>query len=147
MTEDVVRAYRSDGAVCVRNVINQRWLDVLAMGIQRNLDNPGWQSRVYTKDRGEVEGYFFGDAAVWQDIPEYEDFIFNSPAAEMAARLTAASRINIYFDGCFVRAPHTPSRTPWHHDVPYWPHRGRPDVQYLGAARSHPARGKRRVRA
>ena len=58
---------------------------------------------------------------MWQDIPEYEDFLYDSPAAEVAGALTGAAQINIFFDGCFVRAAQTPSRTPWHQDVPYWP--------------------------
>ena len=124
VAEDHVRAYRDDGAVMIPGVFGPHWLDVLAAGIQRNLDNPGWQSRHYPKDRGKKDGFFFGDAGVWQDNPEYRDFLFHSPAAELAARLTGASRINLYFDGIFVRGPHTPSRTPWHQDVPYWPIEG-----------------------
>ena len=62
--------------------------------------------------------------AWWRDNPEYRDFIFNSGAAEMAATLTGAAQINLYFDGCFVREAHTPMRTPWHQDVPYWPIEG-----------------------
>lgn len=124
VTEADIRAYREDGAVMIPGVFDARWREVLAKGIQRNLDNPGWQARHYTKDRGEKEGFFFGDAGVWQDNPEYRDFLFHSPAAELAARMTGASRINIYFDGIFVRGPQTRSRTPWHQDVPYWPIEG-----------------------
>ena len=121
---ELVRSYRANGAVCVRGVIEDRWLEVLARGIERNLTHRGPLGREYTKDRGGAEGFFYGDAAVWQDVPEYQDYIFNSPAAEIAAKLTGASKINLYFDGIFVRGPNTPSRTPWHQDVPYWPIEG-----------------------
>ncbi len=124
VSEDDINAYWEDGAVCLAGAFGADWLAVLAAGIQRNLDNPGWQSRVYTRDRGPAAGFFFGDAGVWRDIPEYEDFLFDSPAAGIAGALTGAAEINIFFDGCFVRAAHTPSRTPWHQDVPYWPIEG-----------------------
>ena len=124
VTDTHIRAYQADGAIKIPDMFDARWLDVLAAGIQRNLDNPGWQSRRYTEDRGHQSGFFFGDAGVWQQIPEYRDFLFYSPAAEVAARLTGASKLNLYFDGVFVRGPNTPSRTPWHQDVPYWPIEG-----------------------
>ena len=121
VTDDLIDTYAREGAVCIRSVIDEHWLSVLAHGIQRNIDNPGPQGREYTKDRDDAPGFFFGDAAVWQDIPEYQDFLFNSPVAQIAALLTGASKLNLYFDGIFVRGPNTPSRTPWHQDVPYWP--------------------------
>lgn len=121
VTDELITSYARDGAICVRSVIDEHWLAVLADGIQRNIENPGPQGREYTKDRGDAPGFFFGDAAVWQNIPEYQDFLFNSPVSEIAARLTGASKLNLYFDGIFVRGPNTPARTPWHQDVPYWP--------------------------
>ena len=124
LTPAVAERYQRDGAIVLRNVIEDHWLSVLADGIQRNLDNPGPLARTYTQDKGATEGFFFGDAGVWQAVPEYEDFLFNSPAAEIAALLTGASQINLYFDGVFIRSNDTPSRTPWHQDVPYWPIEG-----------------------
>ena len=124
VTDELIDAYRNDGAVCIRGVIEQRWLEVLAQGIEQNLERHGPIAREYTAERDDAQGFFFGDAGVWQDIAQYQDFIFRSPAAEIAARLTGASKINLYFDGIFVRGPRTPSRTPWHQDVPYWPIEG-----------------------
>ena len=124
VTEDVVTRYRREGAVVLRNVIDEHWLSVLATGIQRNLENPGPLARTYTRERDGAEGFFFGDAAVWQQIPEYRDFLFNSPVASIGAMMTGARQINLYFDGVFIRSRYTPSRTPWHQDVPYWPIEG-----------------------
>ena len=116
--------YQRNGAVCLRQIIEPRWLDVLAKGIEKNLSDPGPLSRVYTKDQGDLPGFFFGDVDRWRVVPEYEQFLFESRVAQIAGLLTGASTINIYFDGVFVRNSHTPSRTPWHQDVPYWPIRG-----------------------
>ena len=120
----LVERYQRDGAVCVRNIIGSHWLSVLAAGVERNLANPGRQARVYTRDRGDAQGFFFGDVAAWASNPEYQDFLFNSLVSEIGARLTGARQINLYFDGVFIRSRHTPSRTPWHQDVPYWPIEG-----------------------
>jgi len=121
---DIVAQYQTDGAVVLRNVIDGHWLEVLADGVERNLKNPGPLARTYTRNEETSDGFFFGDAAVWQRVPEYEDFLFHSPVAQIAAVLTGASQVNLYFDGVFIRSKYTPSRTPWHQDVPYWPIEG-----------------------
>ena len=121
LTQERLREYRTNGAICLKGVIESSWLELLSKGVERNLAHPGSQSRIYTRDRGDKPGFFFGDVARWREIDEYRRFIFHSPAAEIAAVLTGASAINIYFDGVFVRGANTPSRTPWHQDVPYWP--------------------------
>ena len=41
VTNDLIEAYRSDGAVCIRSVIDESWLAVLSDGIQKNIDNFG----------------------------------------------------------------------------------------------------------
>jgi len=68
-------------------------------------------------ERGHV---YFNDVASWRRIPEYERFIRQSPAAEIAARLMGSSKANIFYDSVFVRSFGTTARTPWHQDVPYW---------------------------
>ena len=62
----------------------------------------------------------FWDSQAWQDIDEYRQFIFNSPAAELAGKLLKAREINFFFDAVFVRSPGTQFSTPWHQDEPYW---------------------------
>ena len=62
----------------------------------------------------------FYDAQAWQNIKEYQNFIFNSPAAAIAGKLMNSSQINFYFDAVFVRSPGSQFATPWHQDEPYW---------------------------
>ena len=62
----------------------------------------------------------FWDSQAWQGIEQYQDFIFNSPAAMIAGNLLRAQNINFFFDAVFVRSPGTQFSTPWHQDEPYW---------------------------
>ena len=62
----------------------------------------------------------FYDSQAWQGINEYRQFIFDSPAAHIAAQLMGSAAINFYFDAVFVRSPGSQFATPWHQDEPYW---------------------------
>ncbi len=110
--------YQRDGAVCVRQAFSPEWLAVLTRGVEANMASPGPMARDYTADG--APGRFFGDYCNWQRIPEYRDFLFHSPAAFIAGRLMAASKVNLFHEHVLVKEPGTLNPTPWHHDQPYW---------------------------
>ena len=62
----------------------------------------------------------FWDSQAWQGIDQYRQFIFDSPAAQMAGSLMGSTQINFYFDAVFVRSAGSQFSTPWHQDEPYW---------------------------
>jgi ectoine hydroxylase-related dioxygenase (phytanoyl-CoA dioxygenase family) len=121
VTEADIRAYRKDGVVCLRNLIDEKWIALLKRGLERNIENPGRLARHYNKGR---TGFFFADAGVWQAIPEYEEFLFESGVAGAAGGLMGANKINLFFDNMFMKDRGTPDPTPWHHDMPYMPIEG-----------------------
>ena len=118
VSENDIEAFERDGAVCVRGVFEQGWLDKLAQGLDKNFADPGPDHTVYT-EAGKPGG-FYDDYCNWQRIPEYKDFVFNSPAAEIAGRLTRSSRVRIYHEHVLVKEPGTQEVTPWHHDLSYY---------------------------
>jgi ectoine hydroxylase-related dioxygenase (phytanoyl-CoA dioxygenase family) len=62
----------------------------------------------------------FWDSMAWQGVAEYQRFVFESPAAEIAGRLLRSRQVHFYFDAVFVRSPGSQFETPWHQDEPYW---------------------------
>ncbi len=81
---DVIAAFERDGAVALKGYFAD-WVEVLRAGIARNMAEPSADVKIYKgKDGG---GRFFGDYCNWERIPEYKDFIFNSPAAEIGRQL------------------------------------------------------------
>lgn len=118
ISEDMVTQYEQDGAVCVRGLFSQAWLELLAAGLERNLADPGPLAKFYT-DAGQP-GFFFGDYCNWQRIPEYRQFAFESPAADLAAAIMRSTKVNFFHEHVLVKEPRTEDRTPWHHDQPYW---------------------------
>jgi len=52
-------------------------------------------------------------------VPEFTDFVFNSPYSEIASELMSADKINLVMDNWFLRDAKSKSATPFHHDISY----------------------------
>jgi ectoine hydroxylase-related dioxygenase (phytanoyl-CoA dioxygenase family) len=116
-SEDVAR-FKNDGAICLRQAFDHEWLDKLSAGVEKNFQAPGPSATQYTEP-GKPGG-FYDDYCNWQRIPQYRDFIMNSPAGEIAATLVGSNTAKIYHDHVLVKEPGTTEITPWHHDLPYY---------------------------
>ena len=118
ITSDEIDTYHKDGVVRLKNMFDSQWIEVLNQGLIKNAKNPTHRARTWDRD---AEGRtMFWDSQAWQGVDEYQQFIFNSPAAELAGKLLRAKEINFFFDAVFVRSPGTQFETPWHQDEPYW---------------------------
>ena len=113
-----IKKYHEDGVVLLSGLFDKEWIDVLNRGLTVNCEDPTNRSRVW--DRDSEGRTMFWDSQAWQSIDEYRQFIFNSPAAEIAGSLMQAKQINFFFDAVFVRSPGSQFETPWHQDEPYW---------------------------
>ena len=118
ITVDEIDAYHHDGVVLVKDMFDSDWIELLKRGLMINGKHPTHRARTWDRD---AEGRtMFWDSQAWQEIDEYQQFIFNSPAATIAGKLLKATEINFFFDAVFVRSPGTQFSTPWHQDEPYW---------------------------
>jgi len=118
ITSDEIATYHRDGVVLLPGMFDGEWIDLLKQGLLANCDDPTDRSRVW--DRDAAGRTMFYDSQAWQRIEEYRQFIFGSPAAQIASQLMGSARINFYFDAVFVRSPGSQFATPWHQDEPYW---------------------------
>lgn len=117
VTSDDIEAFDRDGAVCIRGAFSD-WIGTIADGIERNMRDPGPYAAENLKP-GEA-GRFFDDYCNWQRIPEFERFARQSPAAEIAARITRSRTAQLFHDHVLVKEPGTAKPTPWHQDSPYY---------------------------
>lgn len=117
LTETEISDFQRDGAVCVRGHFKD-WMEPLRRGVEYNLNNPGPKATEQTPqaDRGR----FFDDLCSWQRIPEYRDFVYNSPAAKISAEAMGLEKSQFFHDHLIVKEPGTVKKTPWHHDMPYY---------------------------
>ena len=118
VTAAEISTYHQDGVVLLTSMFDDEWIRLLQDGLSANCENPSSRSRVW--DRDTAGRTMFYDSQAWQGIDEYRQFIFDSPAAHIAAQLMGSAAINFYFDAVFVRSPGSQFATPWHQDEPYW---------------------------
>lgn len=112
-----IEAFQRDGVVLVKGLFS-RFVDTIRDGIDRNIADPGPYAAENLKE-GE-SGRFFDDYCNWSRIPEFEEVVRNSPAAEVAADLMGSERVQMFHDHVLVKEPGTTKATPWHQDGPYY---------------------------
>jgi len=117
LLSEAAAIFQRDGVVLLPGVFREN-LPALRAGVERNIREPGRYTRGYTPEGRP--GRFFGDYCNWQRIPEFEDFIRNSPAAAIAGRLMGSASVRIFHEHVLVKEPGTEQPTPWHHDQPYY---------------------------
>lgn len=122
VTPDDVRIFQRDGAVCLRQAFDQTWLDLVAAGTERNLATPSAYAESLSTQ--ETSARFFSDYCNWQKIPEFHEFVYHSPAAEIVARLMGSDKAIFYHEHLLIKEPGAQRKTPWHHDQPYYPVNG-----------------------
>lgn len=117
VTQQQIDDFQRDGAVLVKGLFKD-WVPVIEAGIERNMAEPGEYASENSVAAGE--GRFFDDYCNWQRIPEFERFIRNSPAAEVAVRIMQSQKAQFFHDHVLVKAGGTAKPTPWHQDSPYY---------------------------
>ncbi len=125
ITEAQIEAFQRDGAVLVPGAFSD-WIEVMRAGVARNMRHPS----EYASENAVSEGRFFDDYVNWRRIPEFEQLVRESPAAEIAARAMRSSTAQFFHDHVLVKEPGTPKPTPWHQDGPYYFVEGRQTVSF-----------------
>lgn len=118
LDQATIDAFRRDGAVPLRGVFAD-WVETLRKGVDFNMDNPGPDGKMYHDEA--TGGRFLSDYCNWDRIPEYRDFVFNSPAAAIGAELMGAHEVRLFHEHVLVKEAKTGIPTPWHQDAPYYP--------------------------
>ena len=127
ISEDMIAAYQRDGAVLIKGLWAD-WVDTLRAGIELNMANPSEYAAENLKP-GEG-GRFFDDYCNWTRIPEFEQVIRQSDAADVAAKLMGSPYVQLFHDHVLVKEPGTSKPTPWHQDQPYYFVEGRQNVSF-----------------
>ena len=107
--------YARDGVVCLRQVCNRDWIDMLlpiAMRIAAGQE-----------DFGMLPSY--PGRYMARTIPEFRKLVFESPLAEAACQVMGSSQANFFFDEIFAKAPQSTEKTIWHTDRMGWPVTGK----------------------
>ncbi|XP_064454695.1 uncharacterized protein LOC135365979 [Ornithodoros turicata] len=118
ITQEILEDYHRDGAVCLRGVFEPRWVEAARKGIEQTMENPGPHSE---RLQGSSGSAYFNDYCNWRQVPEFVDYVYKSPAAELVGQLMQSKWAAFYHEHVLVKDPGTSRETPWHHDQAYYP--------------------------
>ncbi len=119
ISDDDVRRFEDDGVIRLEGMFDSDWLTRLATLVDDDLADPGPLNMEL--EQTDKAGRFFFDTFMWTRKEGFRDFVFSSPAAKIAARMSRSRKVNIFFDQLLIKEPGTEEPTPWHNDLPYWP--------------------------
>ncbi|WP_170560968.1 phytanoyl-CoA dioxygenase family protein [Ruegeria atlantica] len=129
VTDEEIKAFQRDGAVVLRSRFSEDWLTLLRDGIDADLARPTDNFTRHTKDLRAPA--YFEDYWAWNKIPQFTEFVHNSPCASLAAQLLGAPSINLVMDNWFLREAGSTSRPPFHQDLSYFDFEGTMCVLWL----------------
>ena len=117
ITQSNIREYQQNGVVFLKSVFESSWIDMLNVGISKDIQSPGKNFKSHTIGSGPryIENYW-----VWDEREEFKKFVFHSPLKKIMADLLQAKSINLLMDNWFLREAGTKSYTPFHHDLSYF---------------------------
>ena len=117
IAESTVSDFQKDGVAVLRGVFRD-WVEPLCEGVAQVMAQPSPLERSYQPKDGSAP--FFQDLCNWQRIAAFRAFIYESPAAGVAARLMGSPSARFFHDHILVKRPGNSTITPWHQDQPYY---------------------------
>ena len=118
LTNQEIKQFKNDGAIFLKDKFDIEWIEKLKKGIERDIINPSPRFKSHTVEKNLPK--YLEDYWTWDFVPEFTDFVYNSPYAQIAAELMDAKRINLVMDNWFLREAGSKSTTPFHHDISYF---------------------------
>ena len=112
-----IEAFERDGAIHLPALIDEEW-------VERGREAGAGDTGVESLDGSGAPEYFLR-LRLWEKGEVLRHFCTASPAPGIAAQLVGSDKMNLLYDQLFSIEPGSEDRTIWHHDLPYWPIRGR----------------------
>ena len=129
LEKSLIDEYNQNGAVLIKGKFDHYWIKKLKEGFEKAKSNPSPRFVNHTKDKNSPS--YYEDFWTWNLIPEFKDFVFNSPTPKIASELLEAKEINLVMDNWFYREAGSKSKPPFHHDISYFDFEGSMCVLWL----------------
>lgn len=117
VTAEHVRTYKEEGAVFIPQAISETWLDLIQIGLDRNMRHPG-PFGVDIRNKGS--GKFFTDHSNFLVNPEFQRLLYDSPIADILADLMETDEVYLFYDQIFFKGGGSADRTAFHQDMPFY---------------------------
>ena len=83
LTPNEINQFKTDGAIFLKNKFDINWIKKLQKGIERDIKNPSPRFKSHTVQKG-VPAYL-EDYWTWHLVPEFKEFVYDSPYAKIAS--------------------------------------------------------------
>jgi len=117
VSEDDIRTFHEEGAVCLRGILSREWLDILAEGFEQAVASPGPFSKSYGP---EGAPRYYTDHRLFNRFEPFRKFLYEGPTAQVAAEIFDSARLDLYDEHLLIKEAGAPAPTYWHHDLPYF---------------------------
>jgi ectoine hydroxylase-related dioxygenase (phytanoyl-CoA dioxygenase family) len=111
ITEEEIEAFHRDGAVLLKEVLSEEWVDLLRAGVDEAIEQPDVMSESLGTLR--VDQFPAAKASALRQIVD------ESPIAEIVGR-ALRSQVRFYMDQLFFKPKGLFPPTPWHQDTCYY---------------------------
>ena len=119
-SEGLIEAYRSDGFVAVRGLIDPVEIAMLAAAVDAGVARRKARDTRRLDEKSRYEQSFLQCQYMWEDSPDIRPLTFHADVCRMAAELMGASAVRLWHDQALYKEPGGKS-TQAHQDHPYWP--------------------------
>ena len=90
LSKDEISLFKEQGAVFLKNKFDISWIEKLKKGIERDIKNPSPRFKSHTIEENDPK--YLEDYWTWDLVPEFKDFVYNSPYAKIASELMGAKK-------------------------------------------------------
>ena len=115
-----IDSFNDDGAVALQSVVDDEWLERIAVAIDDDIRDPGPFYHGYETD----DGVFHGNLRLWESHESFRAICLESHLPQIAQQFLRSDKVSLLYDQLFVKESQMSQRTRWHNDQPYWPIRG-----------------------
>ena len=124
--EGAIEAFEIDGAVAVRGLLDDQWIESLRAAVpellQRSYDP---QARTGVQRPGSSKPEVVQSDGMWQDCEAFRQFLFESPIGGVGAAAVRSATVRLYEDLLLYREAGPESGAlGWHRDSVHWPIKG-----------------------
>jgi ectoine hydroxylase-related dioxygenase (phytanoyl-CoA dioxygenase family) len=114
---DLRERFAEDGVVHVPGFLDAEWLDLVRLGVERNMASPGPNARtLYAGTDREM----YLDYCNYRGVPEYRILLADSPIVDLVAGVVDSDDLWLFFEQIWIKEGGTARRTPWHQDLTVW---------------------------
>lgn len=119
-----IDAFERDGAVAVRGLIDERWIELLRDRVD-DLVSLAYDPRARMGQVSDDQPETRTADNLWRENDAFRRFLFESPIGEAAATVSRSQRARLFEDLMIYQEPWARPKTSWHQDEPGWPVGGR----------------------